>query len=254
MKCLILMSYFNRPILVKNSIKSILNSDFKNWELFICDDGSDYPAESIVRKMLENVENKVTYCQTNKSVEEKCLEGISLGKYVNQTIKNSDADFAIILGDDDELLPNYMSDLEKFYIKNPHIDYCYSHLLLRNPLKLQSQEILNSSSHYNNYREPINCYGKVDGSQVSFQLRCCKQKGAWFKETTSDGTDTPWVKNTDAEFFQELYDKCGLAYFSGLVGEIKGVHDYQFVWYKKTDRKGFISYLDMIKNLANKEF
>lgn len=254
MKCLILLTYFNRPILIKNAIKSILNSDFKNWELFVCDDGSDYPAEPILNKILSNIDNKITYCQTNKTIEQKCSEGISIGKYVNEAINNSNADFAVILGDDDELLPTYMSDLKDFYTKNPGIDYCYSHVYLKNPLKLQSQEILNHSSHYNNYREPINCYGKVDGSQVSFRLRCCKEKGAWLKENTNDGSDTPWIKNTDAEFFQSLYDKCGPAYFSGLIGEIKGIHDYQFVWYKKTDKKGFVSYLNMIKELANEEF
>lgn len=256
MKCLILMTYYNRPKLVRNALKSLLESNkhFTNWQLGFCDDGSKIPGEPIVRDVLKDHLDKVFFINTNNSIEHKSKYGICLGQHANEAIQKTDADFVVLFSCDDELAPTYLRDLDKFLMDNPGVLHGYSHVYIFNPIKQLSQDVSNAIGHYNQYRDPMNCFGKMDASQVFFRTSCCKEHGAWFKETTDDGSDRPWVRNTDAEFFQALYDKCGPAYFSGLVGQYKGIHDYQFVWYKNTDREGFFSYHQMITELVGEVF
>lgn len=256
MKCLILMTYYNRPKLVKNALISLLKSNeyFTDWQLGFCDDGSKIPGEPIVRNFLKDHLDKVYFINTGNSVDYKSKHGICLGKYANESIQKTDADFVILFSCDDELVPTYLRDLNQFLVDNPDILYGYSNVYIFNPLEQLSQNVNNTLGHYNQYRDPMNCFGKTDASQIFFRTQCCKEHGAWFKESTSDGSDRPWVRNTDAEFFQALYDKCGPAYFSGLVGQFKGIHDYQFVWHKDTTLEGFLSYNKMVEELAGDLF
>ena len=59
MKCLILMTYFNRPKLLEKSLESVLRNNYSNWELVLCDDGSQHLAEPIVQKIMSQHLEKI---------------------------------------------------------------------------------------------------------------------------------------------------------------------------------------------------
>jgi hypothetical protein len=254
---LILCSYFNRPLLVRNALNSILkaNEYHQNWELAFGDDGSHIPGRPIVEEVLKDHLNKVRFYQSDMKFEDKIEQGLILGRMANVAMENSDADVAIILCDDDELVPTYLRGLSEYFSSHPKILYCYSKIHLYNPFYNTSASVDNSVvGRYNNYNGPIDPVGKVDASQVAWRLACCKKRGAWFAESTKLVEGRPWTKDTDKSFFENLYSKCGEAHFSGLVGQYKGIHDYQLLWHKDVAAAQLWAYNKMVLELGGKVF
>jgi len=249
---LILLTYYNRPILVRNALNSIIKANVyhQNWKLVFGDDASPHPGEPIVKEILADHLDKVQFIRREATVEEKVKSGITLGSYGNEILKNTDAEIIVTLNDDDELEPKYLSNLNYFLTKHPEVLYCYSNIHLYNPLFQKSEEVDNITGHYNQYSGPINCSGKCDGSQVAWRISCNKDYGVWFAENTLDDNNMPWLKNTDSDFFEKLYDKCGPAYCSGFISQYKGIHDYQLVWYKKATPDVLREHIDKINKLA----
>lgn len=257
LKILILCSYYNRPILVKNTLQSILraNEHHTNWHLGFVDDGSEQPGRPIVEDILKDHLEKITFVHSGMKFEDKIKQGLILGKIANQGIRDSDADVAFILCDDDELVPTYLKQLSDFFIKRQEVMYCFSKLYLYNPLIQKSSEVeLNSNNKWSNFKEPINPVNHVDASQVAWRLDCCKKHGAWFKESTISVPGKPWTKDTDKSFFENLYDKCGLCHPTGFVGQFKGIHDYQLVWHKNATSSSLLNYETKCRELSGTEF
>lgn len=250
---LILMPYYNRPILVKNALKSILkaNEYHQNWELGFFDDNSPIPGRSIVEEMLKEHLSQVQFYQSDMTLEDKVISGLILGRAGNYFMRRSSADVVIVLCDDDELVPTYLAELSKYYTDHPEVLYSYCHVHLYNPLVNTSDSVDTApSGHYNCHREPINPSGKLDASQVSWRLSCCHAGGVWYPDTTKGGVKS-WVRDTDRGLFDRLFERYGPAPFNGLVGEYKGIHDYQLVWHK---RSSLTKYDQMVRDLGGKAF
>lgn len=258
LKILILMSYYNRPILVKNSLNSILkaNEHHQNWELLFGDDNSKIPGEPIARDILKDHLDKVTFVNSNITLEEKLKNGITIGKFANEAIQRSNADIGIILCDDDELHSKYLFNLNKYFQDNDSIDYCYSNLLIFNPLINKTDEIdeTKSINKYSQYSGPINPVGKVDASQVAWRLKCCKEKNAWFAESTKFVKEKPWTRDTDRAFFENLFEKCGDCHPTGFISQYKGIHDYQLLWSKNVNKEKLKIYNEECEKLAGDKF
>lgn len=251
----VLMPYFNRPILVKNALNSILRSDcyYRDWRLFFCDDGSPIPGKPIVEEILHDHLNKITFAETGMSFEDKMREGLVLGRLANWAINRSDADAVIILSDDDELVPTYLRDLTIYFKQHPEVMYCYSKVKIYNPLLFDSKALATMADKYNK-EGLIDPRGMVDASQVAWRLKCCKEYGAWFKENTKLVPGKPWLADTDRSFFEQLYLKCGPCYPTGLVAQYKGVHDYQLLWHKNAPEISLLEYYEMVSKLGGTKF
>lgn len=253
-KILILCSYYNRPMLVRNALNSIVkaNEYYPHWELAFGDDGSKVPGAPIVEEILADHMDKVKLVQSGMSFQDKIEQGLILGRLANQVMVASDADAAFMLCDDDELVPTYLSGLADYFVKNPDVLYCYSNISLYNPF--YPDKAYNVVGKFNQYKEPINPVDKVDASQVAWRLSCCKKYGAWFRDNTKQIEGKPWTKDTDKSFFENLHERCGKAHFSGLVGQYKGIHDYQLLWHKNVSAAGLWSYDHMCCELGGKKF
>lgn len=255
-KILILMAYYNRPILVKNALNSIIksNENYKNWHLVFGDDGSFIPGKPIVEDILKDHLDKVTFVHTNNTFDDKIKNGLLLGRYANEVINNSDADVALMLCDDDELHSTYLLNLNNFFVKNPKILYCYSKVHIYNPLMQKSGDVNSLVAKFNKWNKPINPVGKVDASQVAWRIDCCKKHNAWFGDSTKIVEGKPWTSDTDRSLFKQLNEKCGLCYPTNFVGQYKGVHDYQLLWHKDVSASGLWSYDEMYRKLAGVSF
>lgn len=251
MKILILMSYYNRPKLVRNTLTSILKASEKHddWCLSLADDGSDVPVKPIVEEILAGHMHKVVVIETKATLEDKLERGLSLGGLANREMKASDAGAAIMLCDDDELHPDYLKNLSDYFDGNDVL-YCYSKIHLFNPLYQKTGSVNNLTNKYNQWSAPINPANRVDASQVAWRLKCCKEMGAWFSESTASVPGKPWVKDTDKSFFENLFDKCGPCHPTRFVSQYKGVHDYQLLWHKNTGPDGLRNYNEVIRELA----
>jgi len=256
MKTQILMSYYQRPILVRNALNSILkaNEYHQDWELAFGDDASEIPGRPIVEEILKDHLDKVVFVRNEMAFEDKIKQGLILGKMANKAMRESDADVALILCDDDELHPRYLKRLSRFFDNNPEVLHCYSKIHLYNPFFQKVDAVNNLSHKYNRWKKPINPVGKVDATQVAWRLDCCKKHGAWFKDSTRGGLGKPWVNDTDKSLFQNLFAKCGKCHPTGFVGQYKGVHDYQLLWHKDVPPAQLWAYDKICKELGGTKF
>ena len=230
LKILILQTYFERPTLVKGFLRSLMAADrlYQNWELAFIDDGSQEPGRPIVERILRDRIDQVKFYNSNMTTEMKRICGGSfMGKFMNQAIQESSADLSIMVGDDDEIYPDYLKNLDVYFQAHPDVLSAYSGVHVYNPLVEKSCNTHNLYSDNPSWKghawfgRPIAPAFKVDGVQVAWRTLCNKVHGAWFP--------SPIILNHDAEFFEELYDRCGPSEYTGFIAMYKGRHDGQLI-------------------------
>jgi len=125
-KVSILMPMYNSEKYITESINSILNQDYKNFELIIVDDGSiDSSIESVKKyndsriKLYENIENKGLPYTRNK------LLSLATGEYI------------ALLDADDIALENRIRTQVEFLEKNKNIDIVGSSAIIFGKYKIQ---------------------------------------------------------------------------------------------------------------------
>ena len=164
LKILILASYFNRPLLVRNALMSVLRANDKHkwWHLAFGDDGSEIPGEPIVRDILRDHLDKVSFYNTGMGIKEKLEKGITIGKMANEALAYTDCQVWITLCDDDELHPDYLKNLSDFFLKNKKVRWCWSKIHVYNPLT-QSSDAGSLDNSYNCHDGAVEPYKKLDG-------------------------------------------------------------------------------------------
>jgi hypothetical protein len=222
----LVIAYYKRPKIVLNALESIKNSTYKNWHLtFIDDSGDDSFKKTFLNFGLDK--NKIEYVPIMMSDDEKIKNNGSIfGKYVNESLINSDADIFILICDDDALTHDYMEKLNIFYNKNPKEVWSYCHVNFYNPDSenyTQSKEIcVNPQLNHVNLNAnfmPINPYHRVDSSQVSFRIDSLIDKNIFYPY--------PYTVNLDAFIFKNFHKIWGDCPFNGIIGQHKGWFENQ---------------------------
>jgi glycosyltransferase involved in cell wall biosynthesis len=224
MKVLFIICYYNRPVMARNAITSLLSANIlhEDWELAFIDDGS-FPATNhgihVAGPALELLDNKKTFIYIDDSPEQKILQGGSRhGEYINKAILASDADIAVVCCDDDAILPDYFSNLVKWFSENPDKMYCYSHVRYYNPIT-ESPFGIEKRPWWTNHTRPLNPDNSVDSSQVAFRTSCFKSDGIRYP--------SPQTVNLDSALFKQFFNKYGPCHYTGFDGQYKGVFDQQ---------------------------
>jgi glycosyltransferase involved in cell wall biosynthesis len=97
----VLMAVYNTEFkIVKRAVDSVLNQDFKNFELIIIDDGSHNDLQNQLLTYVKLHENKITYLR-----HANCGQSES----INRGVLNSIGDYITIIDADDEYKPNHLS-------------------------------------------------------------------------------------------------------------------------------------------------
>lgn len=105
----IVIPFYNRKIFVKKAIRSVQNQGFKQWHLWLVDDGSaDGASEELER---EFVSHKIQIIRLNKNY------GVSFAR--NQAIKMGKNPWIAFLDSDDEWLPIKLEKQMQYLQKNP---------------------------------------------------------------------------------------------------------------------------------------
>lgn len=259
MKILIFLLYYNRPKLLRKCLQSLINANcyYQNWELIFGDDNSPIPGQQIVEEVLsKDLLKKVKFLKSNMSFEDKIKEGISLGKHANLCLQESNADIAITLCDDDQLVPEYLRNISHFFETNTQQVWGYSHLAIFNPLYQNSSQVdLTNLKEctYNQNKKPINPAGILDSSQVAYRISIIDDE-IKYPDTSKLNEGMPWLINPDQYLFTKIYEKFGLCPFTGLVAQYKGIHEHQLVWHKKQGVVGLKEYIDKVHELGGKIF
>ena len=111
----IIMSVYNRQAYIRRAIESVINQNYKEWELITVDDGSrDYSASllEIYKAYLPKI--KVVY-QDHRF----------LPTARNNGIKNSSGDFITFLDSDDEYKEDHLLIRVNYLNEHPNIDFLY---------------------------------------------------------------------------------------------------------------------------------
>ena len=218
-KFLIILAYYERPKIVLNALESILEIDYDNFEVHFIDDGSVQKGEPIVREKCASIIDKFTFHYIDNTPQQKDKQGGSIhGKYLNIAIQESDADYVMILCDDDAIHPNFFKKFNDFI--NQEGDnrkaYYYNHTIIYDCLTENWKTGLergNKNHFTNRHTQPISPSFNVDSSQIIYSRR----------KFLSDGLSYPFpqTKNLDAAIYSQMVHHWGLCHFTGLDCQIK---------------------------------
>jgi glycosyltransferase involved in cell wall biosynthesis len=88
---------YNREVLIKTTIQSILDQTYTNWELIIVDDGSTDNTEQALQPYL--TDSRITYVKKHNSGQADSL---------NVGVSHAKGEFIVFLDSDDEAYPNWL--------------------------------------------------------------------------------------------------------------------------------------------------
>lgn len=218
-KILIVLFYYNRPNLVKTALTSIKNHNYSNWEVAFIDDGSEIPGKGIVEEIFDDA-SKFKFYNTNDTIDDKLnrngIDGSLMGKVANEAILESDADYVIMLCDDDALYPDYLSKLNQYFQNNLDENYVYSHIQIFDPtFEIPSPDLV-FKDHVLNKTDTICPFYALDMSQIAWRRKA-------FEEKDDIRFPYPFTVNIDAELFLKMYANWGNIKFSGFIGQYKAI-------------------------------
>ena len=122
----VILPTFNRAKVLANAIESVLNQTYKNFQLYVIDDGStDNTSE-----MLKNYNSHSNF---HILTQENC--GVSAAR--NYGVKNSQSAWIGFLDSDDEWLPNKLEIQVNYLNENPLIQFLHSEeIWVRNGIRV----------------------------------------------------------------------------------------------------------------------
>ncbi len=116
----IILATYNRIKTIDRAVNSVLNQDFKSWELIIIDDGSKDNTVKYLRTIINKNENKIK--EKIKIVKRKHKGAVEA---VNAGIKFCKGKYITFIGSDDAYLKNHLSHHSKLIKNRPEVDLFY---------------------------------------------------------------------------------------------------------------------------------
>lgn len=112
----IILPTYNREKYLNQSIDSVLNQTYNNWELLIIDDGSNDKTLSLVKNYLNQFSNIRCFFHANRGAAYS----------MNIGMQNSKGQFTTFIGSDDEYLGNHIEERVNYLIENMNVDLLHS--------------------------------------------------------------------------------------------------------------------------------
>lgn len=123
----IIVPCFNGESFIKNTINSIKNQTFTEWECIIIDDGSKDNSKQIINNEIEDDNRFCFITQENKGLSSTRNYGINLAK----------GTYIFFLDSDDSIPANALTDLFQIIESNKNIDIVFGQTLCTNGQELQ---------------------------------------------------------------------------------------------------------------------
>jgi glycosyltransferase involved in cell wall biosynthesis len=114
-KVSIIVATFNRDAIIGETIQSVLEQTYANWECIIVDDGSTDNTEQIVKKYTEK-DSRIIFYHRPKDRPKGPNAARNFG------IENSVGEYVLSLDSDDWILPEHLDLKIKVFENNPEID------------------------------------------------------------------------------------------------------------------------------------
>ena len=108
---------YQRPKLLKEAIESCLEQKYKSIEIIVSDDSNDSRTENLIKDLQSDCKFKLRYVRNSPSLGQ--------AGNVNQLFDLAEGDRLVLLHDDDLLLPNAISDLDKCWQQEPELTVAF---------------------------------------------------------------------------------------------------------------------------------
>lgn len=115
-KVSIVLPVYNRKILLKRAVQSILNQSYKNYEVIIVDDGSEDKVENYLFPVIKKHNNFIYIRHSNRKTPLSMNTGIKLAT----------CEFITFLDSDDEYEKDHLKHRINFFKKHKEVDLTYS--------------------------------------------------------------------------------------------------------------------------------
>ena len=115
-KVSIILPNYNSFPYIKETIKSVINQSYKNWELIIVDDNSDQKTKNILHKIKKNRKIKIFFLKANKGA----------GYCRNFALNKSNSKYIAFLDADDLWKKNKLS-LQMNFIQKNNYEFTYTY-------------------------------------------------------------------------------------------------------------------------------
>jgi glycosyltransferase involved in cell wall biosynthesis len=133
----VIINCLNGEKYLHKAIKSVLNQNYKNWEIVFFDNNSEDKSLSILKRFKDK---RIKYFKSNKTY--------TLYKARNLAIKKSKGKFISFLDVDDWWEKNKLNKQVNFFSKNPVIDVLYSNVYLYSEKKKKKQIFVKKKLNY----------------------------------------------------------------------------------------------------------
>lgn len=137
----IITANYNYENYIKETIESVLNQTFQDWELIIVDDGSKDNSLEVIKSYCQK-DNRIKLFQHENGENRGLAQTLELG------IANSSSKWIAFLESDDTITPNYLEEKLKIAEKYEDVDFIFNDVNM-----FGDEEIINS---YNKiFFEPV---------------------------------------------------------------------------------------------------
>lgn len=110
----IIMPAYNRADIISDSIQSIIDQTYENWELLVCDDASTDNTQKVVRSFADS---RINYLK---------LEKVGAAQARNIGLSQAKGDYIAYLDTDNIWHPEFLEIMQRVFIINRGIYFAYS--------------------------------------------------------------------------------------------------------------------------------
>lgn len=111
----VVLCFYNEEKFIEESVQSILDQEYKNWELILVDDGSKDKSTAMAKRYAENYPDKIFYLDHKRHAN----RGLSASR--NAGIRNAHGDFIAFIDADDVWLSNKISHQLEIFKSHPEV-------------------------------------------------------------------------------------------------------------------------------------
>ncbi|PLR76602.1 maturation of the outermost layer of the spore [Bacillus sp. V3-13] len=122
-KVSIILTSYNKPLYVAESIESVLEQTEEDWELFIMDDNSNEDTSRVLYSYLRDP--RIFYMNSGID-DDKRLQTTRYAVLINHAIPRTTGKYITYLTDDTVYMPNRLQVMLDYFIKNPTVEIVYS--------------------------------------------------------------------------------------------------------------------------------
>jgi len=202
LKTSVIIASYNYEQFIKETIESVINQTYTNWELIIIDDGSKDNSVDIIKKYCEK-DDRIKLYQHENSINKGLKDTLLLG------LEKASCEWVTFLESDDLYKPNYLEEKIKIINQHPNISLIFNDV-----------EIFGDSEEVDGYKEylikrqnvfknpKIKCEDLLTVNLIS-SFSCVMAKKTVFQTCNFN---SPLPQSLDYFLWTQLYNKFKIAY------------------------------------------